>query len=40
MIKGSLKIRISNPHIGDIDVSLLKEILSQAGISPEEWEEA
>lgn len=38
MIKGKQKIRIPNPHTGDIDVSLLKEILRQAGISPEEWE--
>ena len=40
MIKGKHKIRIPNPHIGDIDVSLLKEILRQAGISLEEWEAA
>ena len=40
MIEGSHKIRIPNPHIGDIDVGLLKEIFRQAGISPEEWEEA
>jgi len=38
MIKGKQKIRIPNPHVGDIDLSLLKEILHQAGISPEEWE--
>jgi predicted RNA binding protein YcfA (HicA-like mRNA interferase family) len=41
MIKGRKKIRIPNPHgSGDIDVSLLKEILRQAGISDEEWDEA
>jgi predicted RNA binding protein YcfA (HicA-like mRNA interferase family) len=40
MIKESHKIHIPNPHISDIDTSLLKEILRQAGISPEEWEEA
>jgi len=40
MIKGSRKIRIPNPHIGDIDMSLIKEILRQAGISSEECEEA
>jgi hypothetical protein len=39
MIKGSHKIRIPNPHYGEIDVSLLKEILRQAGISSAEWEE-
>ena len=40
MIKASQKIRIPNPHYSDIDVSLLKEILRQAGISSTEWEEA
>lgn len=39
MIKASHKIRIPNPHYTDIDVSLLKEILRQAGISSTEWEE-
>jgi len=39
MIKGRQKIRIPNPHKGqDVHVSLLKEILRQAGISLEEWE--
>ena len=38
MIKGSLKLRIPNPHQGDISVSLIKEILKQADISLEEWE--
>jgi predicted RNA binding protein YcfA (HicA-like mRNA interferase family) len=40
MIKGSQKIRIPNPHAGDIHISLLKEILRQAGISKEDWEKA
>ncbi len=40
MIKGAQKIRIPNPHIGDVDISLLKEILRQAGVSSEVWEEA
>ena len=40
-IKGRKKIRIPNPHgTGDIDVSLVKEILRQAGISHEEWNKA
>jgi predicted RNA binding protein YcfA (HicA-like mRNA interferase family) len=38
MIKGSQKIRIPNPHVSDISVSLVKEILRQAGISPQEWD--
>lgn len=40
MIKGNQKIRIPNPHIGDIGVSLLKEILHQAGISSQDWGKA
>jgi predicted RNA binding protein YcfA (HicA-like mRNA interferase family) len=37
MIKGRQKIRIPNPHVRDISVSLLKEILRQADISSQEW---
>jgi predicted RNA binding protein YcfA (HicA-like mRNA interferase family) len=40
MIKGSQKIRIPNPHMGDISLGLVKEILRQAGISPEDWDKA
>ncbi|OGW61745.1 MAG: hypothetical protein A2V83_08720 [Nitrospirae bacterium RBG_16_64_22] len=41
MIQGSKKIRIPNPHgSGDIDISLLKEILKQAGIDRNAWEQA
>lgn len=41
MIKGQKKIRIPNPHgTGDINISLIKEILRQAGISNEEWGKA
>ncbi|WP_104370785.1 type II toxin-antitoxin system HicA family toxin [Desulfocucumis palustris] len=38
MRKGQLKLRIPNPHEGDISVPLLKEILRQAGITEESWE--
>ncbi len=39
MKKGKKKIRIPNPHrSGDINVSLVKEILRQAGISGNEWD--
>ncbi len=39
MIKGRKKIRIPNPHGSkDINISLLKEILKQADITMEEWE--
>ena len=38
MIKGNQKIRIPNPHAADINISLLKEILRQAGISLQDWD--
>jgi predicted RNA binding protein YcfA (HicA-like mRNA interferase family) len=39
MKRGSRKIRIPNPHgSGDIHISLVKEILRQAGISKDEWD--
>ena len=38
MIKGSLKLRIPNPHQGDIGRDLLSRILIEAGVSREEWE--
>lgn len=41
MIKGKKKIRIPNPHGSrDVHISLVKEILRQAGISAEEWDKA
>jgi hypothetical protein len=38
MARGSLKVRIPNPHQGDISLPLLRRILDQAGISVDEWE--
>jgi predicted RNA binding protein YcfA (HicA-like mRNA interferase family) len=40
MKKGSLKVRIPNPHKGDISVGLVKQILKQADISDEAWDDA
>lgn len=41
MRRGGLKLRIPNPHHGDvIGAPLLREILRQAGISAEEWDMA
>jgi predicted RNA binding protein YcfA (HicA-like mRNA interferase family) len=38
MQKGSLKVRIPNPHgSGEIDGSLVKEILRQAGVRLDDW---
>ena len=38
MKKGKLKVRIPNPHKGDISKGLLIRILQQSGISKKEWE--
>ena len=38
VVRGEVRLTIPNPHRGDIDWSLTKRILEQAGISPEEWE--
>lgn len=41
MVKEKKKIHIPNPHgSGDIHISLVKEILRQAGISYDEWDKA
>ncbi|KKQ77971.1 MAG: hypothetical protein A3A96_04340 [Candidatus Zambryskibacteria bacterium RIFCSPLOWO2_01_FULL_39_39] len=37
MIKNGFKLRIPNPHRGDISKFLLAEILRQAGISKDRW---
>ncbi|MDO8594820.1 MAG: type II toxin-antitoxin system HicA family toxin [bacterium] len=37
MIRGTLKLRVPNPHKGEISKGLLAEILRQAGISKDEW---
>lgn len=38
MVRGTLRLRIPNPHRGDVSADLLARILRQAGISREEWE--
>ena len=38
MRKGTLRVAIPNPHKGDIDWSLTKRLLKQAGIDPVEWD--
>lgn len=38
MKKGKLKVKIPNPHgSGDIDISLLRKILKQAGMPESEY---
>lgn len=38
MINGQHSLTIPNPHRGDIDWSLMKRVLRQAGLTPEAWE--
>ena len=38
MVKGTLKLKLPNPHQGDIGRDLLKRLLDQAGITRDEWE--
>lgn len=40
MAKGSLKVRIPNPHgNNEIHIGLVKEILRQADITQEDWDQ-
>lgn len=39
MIKDGLKLHIPNPHRGDISKHLIGEILRQANISNDDWED-
>lgn len=38
MKKEKLKVRVPNPHKGDISKHLVAEILKQADISPDDWD--
>lgn len=38
MVKGTIKLRIPNPHQNDISRELLSRILKQAQIEKEDWE--
>ncbi|MBR8837578.1 MAG: type II toxin-antitoxin system HicA family toxin [Stigonema ocellatum SAG 48.90 = DSM 106950] len=39
MLKEGISVRLPNPHSSDIGKNLLGEILRQAGIDKNEWEE-
>ncbi|MCP6757850.1 MAG: type II toxin-antitoxin system HicA family toxin [Fischerella sp. CENA71] len=39
MVKDDVTVRIPNPHKGDIGKGLLAEILRQAEIEKDEWEQ-
>ena len=38
MFKGMIRLRLPNPHRGDIGKELLSRILKQAGIEKDSWE--
>lgn len=38
MVRGTVRLRIPNPHRGDIGSALLAEILREAGIERDDWE--
>jgi len=38
MLKGVIRLRLPNPHRGDIGRELLSRILKQAGIDEDSWE--
>lgn len=37
MLKGDVVLTVPNPHGSDIGIELLKRILKQAGINPNNW---
>lgn len=38
MVRGTVKLRVPNPHQSDVSRPLLGRILNEAGISREDWE--
>jgi len=38
MVRGTVTVRVPNPHGGDISTDLLVRVLRQAAISRQEWE--
>ena len=38
LIRGNKRVPLPNPHGSDIGIGLLRRILQQAGITPDEWE--
>jgi hypothetical protein len=39
MVKGDVTVRIPNPHQADIGKELLGRILSQAGVTKDDWDQ-
>ena len=40
MVKGTVTVRVPNPHRGDIGRELLARVLREAGIDKSDWERA
>lgn len=40
MERRNVRVRVPNPHPGDVSIGLLKEVLRVGGVSEEEWEGA
>ncbi len=38
MIRGEIRVRLPNPHEGDIGKNLLSRLLQQTGVHRDEWE--
>jgi hypothetical protein len=38
MVRDKRRLTIPNPHPGDISLSLIRRILNQTGITPDEWD--
>ncbi len=38
MVKGTLRVKLPNPHQSDVGRQLLAQILKQAGVTRDEWE--
>jgi predicted RNA binding protein YcfA (HicA-like mRNA interferase family) len=38
-VKDSRRLTIPNPHDGEVDWSLMKRILKQADVTPQQWED-
>jgi predicted RNA binding protein YcfA (HicA-like mRNA interferase family) len=38
MKRGTITVRVPNPHRDDIGVNLLVRVLAEAGVSKQEWE--
>ena len=39
VVRGTVTVRLPNPHRGDIGRELLSRILKQAGVSRDDWEQ-